>query len=373
MIMAKDIDTAPLDAAGPRSPEVRLAAVSKRYPGADRATFQDLSLICPAGKITVIVGPSGCGKTTLLRSICGLEDLDGGTLRFGARDVTAVGAEHRGVAMVFQNYALYPDKTVAGNIGFPLRMARLGRDEIDRRVRAAARLVRIEEYLDRRPADLSGGQRQRVGIARAIVRGPDVLLMDEPLSNLDAKLRTEMRSELKALQREIGATTIYVTHDQVEALTLADHLVVLRDGVIEDEGAPAGVFARPANTFVADFVGRMNFFPGTVADGQLALAGGGTANVGAGLPAGPAILGARPEEIGVGHAEGAALSLSARVETTELLGAELLVTARTGEHRFNARVPVGLPLDEEMTFHVALNKLHVFDAAGQRTTGQEGA
>jgi ABC-type sugar transport system ATPase subunit len=180
-----------------------------------------------------------------------------------------------------------------------------------------------------------------------------------------------MRSELKALQREIGATTIYVTHDQVEALTLADHLVVLRDGVIEDEGAPAEIFARPANVFVADFVGRMNFFSGTVAGGELALDGGGVATVGAGVPDGLPILGARPEEIGLGPAEGAVLTIAAQIVASELLGAELLVTACAGEHRFSARVPVGHPMDEVMTFHVLADKLHVFDASGKRKDAKE--
>ncbi|MGI3164392.1 ABC transporter ATP-binding protein [Pseudooceanicola sp. 200-1SW] len=363
--MPKDLSQMPQTQ--PRtSPEVRLSAAMKRYPGAERATFKDLDLACPAGKITVIVGPSGCGKTTLLRAICGLEGIDGGTLHFGPRDVTRVAAEQRGVAMVFQNYALYPDKTVAGNIGFPLRMARLPKAEVAERTAAAARLVRIEDYLERRPAELSGGQRQRVGIARAIVRGPDVLLMDEPLSNLDAKLRTEMRSELKALQRQIGATTIYVTHDQTEALTLADHLVVMQGGVIEHQGAPAQVFARPANAFVADFVGRMNLFPGMAQGSRFTLDAGSVATLGQPLGDGRYLLGARPEEIGAGPAQDAALSIEARVQDSELLGTEQLVTAATDGHIFKARLPVAQPLSEVMTFHVAPGHLHVFDETGQR-------
>ncbi|MBN9035872.1 MAG: ABC transporter ATP-binding protein [Rhizobiales bacterium] len=348
------------------APEVTLAGLGKTYRGAARPTFTDLSLTCPAGRITVIVGPSGCGKTTLLRCVCGLEDTSAGTIRFGERDVTKVDAERRGVAMVFQNYALYPDKTVAGNIGFPLRMARMPKPDIERRVAAAARLVRIEDYLGRRPSELSGGQRQRVGIARAIVRGPDVLMMDEPLSNLDTKLRAEMRAELGALQRQIGATTIYVTHDQTEALTLADHLVVMRGGVIEQQGSPEDVFLAPRNTFVADFMGRMNLIEGKTADGRLTTGDGAEARLD-GYPAGrEVVLGFRPEEVALGPAAEGGLTVSAPIERRELLGTEVLVTLRLGERLLRVRVPVGTPLDGTITVSVPPRHLHFFGADGGR-------
>lgn len=347
------------------APEVVLSGLGKTYRGASRPTFSDLSLACPGGKITVIVGPSGCGKTTLLRTVCGLEDTSAGTISFGGRDVTKVDAERRGVAMVFQNYALYPDKTVAGNIGFPLRMARLPKPEIDRRVDAAARLVRIEDYLERRPAELSGGQRQRVGIARAIVRGPDVLMMDEPLSNLDTKLRAEMRAELGALQRQIGATTIYVTHDQTEALTLADHLVVMRNGIIEQQGSPESVFLLPHNTFVADFMGRMNLFDGVTGEGTL-LTNDTEARLEGYAPGHRVTVGFRPEEVSLGHATEGGLTLTARVERRELLGTEVLVTARLGETALRARTPVGVPVGEAITVSVPPRHLHFFDSNGRR-------
>ena len=315
----------------------------------------------------MIVGPSGCGKSTFLRCICGLEDTTSGTIHFGERDVTRVDAVHRGVAMVFQNYALYPDKTVAENIGFPLRMAGVGREERETRVNAAAQLVRIEQFMERRPANLSGGQRQRVGIARAIVRGPDVLLMDEPLSNLDTKLRAEMRAELGTVQKAIGATMIYVTHDQTEALTLADHLIAMNKGVVAQQGKPLDVFQKPASVFVADFLGRMNTFEGTRDGNILRLSGGGEIHLPDQFGTAPkdVILGFRAEEAMVGknleHAH-----LSAVVEHVELLGTENLVSARIKNIVFRIRIPVGQEISEHIDVSVDPTNIHIFDTQGAR-------
>jgi ABC-type sugar transport system ATPase subunit len=228
----------------------------------------DISLTIAHGSFTVFVGPSCCGKSTLLRLTAGLEDVTSGTLKIDDRDVTDRRPTARGVAMVFQSYALYPHMNVADNIGFALKMAKLPKEEIRRKVAAAAETLQLTPYLSRKPGELSGGQRQRVAIGRAIVREPKVFLFDEPLSNLDAALRTQMRVELAQLHERLGATMIYVTHDQVEAMTLADHIVVLNKGVIEQVGAPLELYAKPRTLFVAGFIGspKMNLFTGKVAE-----------------------------------------------------------------------------------------------------------
>ena len=249
---------------------VTLEKAVKRY-GATQV-IHGLDLDIAEGEFCVFVGPSGCGKSTLLRMIAGLEETSDGAIRIGARDVTRLDPSDRGVAMVFQTYALYPHMTVAQNMGFGLRMNGHPRAEIDRKVAEAARILKLEPLLERKPKALSGGQRQRVAIGRAIVRGPEVFLFDEPLSNLDAELRVDMRVEIARLHKEIGATMIYVTHDQVEAMTLADKIVVLRAGRIEQVGSPMQLYNDPDNRFVAGFIGSpsMNFLPGTVRGGMVA-------------------------------------------------------------------------------------------------------
>ena len=226
----------------------------------------NVSLDIPDGSFVVFVGPSGCGKSTLLRLIAGLEDMSGGRILIDGRDVTNVPPAKRGLSMVFQSYALYPHMSVRGNIGFGLKMAGLPKDEIDRKVEGAASILNLTPYLERKPRDLSGGQRQRVAIGRAIVREPKIFLFDEPLSNLDAELRMQMRVEINRLHRRLGSTMIFVTHDQVEAMTLADRIVVLRKGVIEQVGTPLDLYNKPANIFVAGFIGspRMNLLPGRI-------------------------------------------------------------------------------------------------------------
>lgn len=248
---------------------VTLNGAIKRY--GQTQVIHGIDLQIEDGEFCVFVGPSGCGKSTLLRMIAGLEETSDGSIHIGARDVTHMDPAKRGVAMVFQTYALYPHMTVADNMGFGLRMNGVPKPEIQKKVSEASKILKLDQYLDRKPVALSGGQRQRVAIGRAIVRGPEVFLFDEPLSNLDAELRVEMRVEIARLHQDIGATMIYVTHDQVEAMTMADKIVVLRDGRIEQVGAPLELYRNPANRFVAGFIGSpaMNFLDCEVRDGQL--------------------------------------------------------------------------------------------------------
>ncbi|MEP3299685.1 MAG: sn-glycerol-3-phosphate ABC transporter ATP-binding protein UgpC [Pseudoruegeria sp.] len=259
---------------------VKLENVIKRYGNVQ--VIHGVNLDIEDGEFCVFVGPSGCGKSTLLRMVAGLEETSQGTMRIGERDVTRADPADRGVAMVFQTYALYPHMTVEENMGFGLKMTGHPKDEIKRKVSEASKILKLDDYLKRKPKALSGGQRQRVAIGRAIVRGPEVFLFDEPLSNLDAELRVEMRVEIARLHKEIGATMIYVTHDQVEAMTLADKIVVLRFGVIEQVGAPLELYKDPDNKFVAGFIGSpaMNFVQGIVEGGKVRLPGMGNLLVG---------------------------------------------------------------------------------------------
>jgi len=228
---------------------------TRLYPSSERPAVDALDLHITDGEFLVLVGPSGCGKSTSLRMLAGLEDVDGGAIRIGDREVSHLPPKHRDIAMVFQNYALYPHMSVAENMGFALKIAGTGKDEIRRRVREAATLLDLEPYLERKPKALSGGQRQRVAMGRAIVREPQVFLMDEPLSNLDAKLRVSTRTQIAALQRRLGITTVYVTHDQVEAMTMGDRVAVLKDGLLQQCDTPRALYDRPANVFVAGFIG----------------------------------------------------------------------------------------------------------------------
>ncbi len=248
-------------------------AASRIYPGAERPAVDSLDLEIADGEFLVLVGPSGCGKSTSLRMLAGLEDVDRGAIRIGDRDVTHLKSKDRDIAMVFQSYALYPHMTVADNMGFALKIAGRSREEISQRVAEAARILDLEEFLDRRPKALSGGQRQRVAMGRAIVRDPQVFLMDEPLSNLDAKLRVQTRTQIAALQRRLGTTTVYVTHDQVEAMTMGDRVAVLRAGVLEQCDTPLRLYQEPANVFVAGFIGSpgMNLAEFALDDGQAVL------------------------------------------------------------------------------------------------------
>jgi multiple sugar transport system ATP-binding protein len=247
---------------------VTFDGATRTYSGLDRPAVDHLDLVVEDGEFLVLVGPSGCGKSTTLRMLAGLEPVDEGTIRIGDRDVTRVPAKDRDIAMVFQSYALYPHMTVAENIGFHLKVKRMPKAERAERIREAARILDLEEFLNRKPAKLSGGQRQRVAMGRAIVRQPQVFLMDEPLSNLDAKLRVQTRTQIAALQRRLGVTTVYVTHDQVEAMTMGDRVAVLDQGVLQQVASPKELFTSPVNIFVAGFIGppSMNLLPAKVGD-----------------------------------------------------------------------------------------------------------
>jgi lactose/L-arabinose transport system ATP-binding protein len=250
---------------------LNISNATKKYD--DLEVIHGIDLEIQDGEFCVFVGPSGCGKSTLLRMISGLEEVTSGQIHIGDKDVTTMHPADRGIAMVFQSYALYPHMTVKENMGFGLKMSKVPQTKIDKKVNDAAAILHLEEYLDRKPKTLSGGQRQRVAIGRSIVRGPEVFLFDEPLSNLDAELRVEMRVEISRLHRELGTTIIYVTHDQVEAMTLADKIVVLKDGLVQQVGAPLSLYDDPKNVFVAGFIGSptINFVRGVISDSKLSI------------------------------------------------------------------------------------------------------
>ena len=348
--------------------DVELRGVTKRYGAVP--VIHGIDLDIRHGEFVVFVGPSGCGKSTLLRMIAGLEPITGGEVRIGGQRVNDLPPRHRDIAMVFQDYALYPHKTLYDNMAFGLRLRKTPEDVIAKRVGDAARLLRIDHMLERRPAALSGGQRQRVAIGRAIVREPKVFLFDEPLSNLDAQLRNEMRSEIKRLHQRLGATIIYVTHDQVEAMTLADRICVLSGGHKMQYASPDGIYNTPAALFVAGFTGSppMNLVPCTVRDGKAQLGAG----VGVELP--PALaqkatnvarltFGIRPENIALSAAPDTA-SVRAQVVLCEPLGAETLVTFEAGEVELVARCAASFSAKPgtAMPIHLASDRMHLFDA-----------
>jgi multiple sugar transport system ATP-binding protein len=331
---------------------VTLSGIYKSFGAVE--VVKGLELEIEDGEFLVLLGPSGCGKTTALRMVAGLESVSSGKILIGNRDVTNVLPKYRDVAMVFQSYALYPHMTVAENIGYPLKLRGQPRAERDAAVRDAAAKVHLDEYLDRYPRQLSGGQRQRVALARAMVRRPSVFLMDEPLSNLDAKLRGHMRSELKRLQADLGVTTIYVTHDQIEAMTLAHRVAIMNRGVVQQIAEPRRIYDDPANLFVAGFIGSppMNMISGGIADGMFKAADGSIPVNGV-RPRGEAVLGFRPEDAGI--VPPGAGQLKATVFSCELTGNETIVTCRLGEEQavvkmdksfeIGADAPVGIRID----------------------------
>jgi multiple sugar transport system ATP-binding protein len=306
--------------------EIVLDGVEKVYAG-DVPAVTDVSLVVESGEFLVLVGPSGCGKSTLLRMIAGLEEVTGGSISIGGRQVTQMPAGRRDIAMVFQSYALYPHMTVRDNLGYGLRVRKTSKDEVRRRVDEVASLLGLEDLLDRKPAALSGGQRQRVAMGRAIVREPQAFLMDEPLSNLDAKLRVTMRAELSRLHERLGVTTVYVTHDQVEAMTLGQRVVVMRDGRIQQIDTPQAIYRAPANLFVAAFIGSpsMNLVQADVQDGAVEFAGYRVPlDPERRPPDGRVVLGIRPEDIqDVAFSEPGLPTLEVDVAVVEELGAEL--------------------------------------------------
>jgi multiple sugar transport system ATP-binding protein len=350
--------------------EVRVQNLNKRFGNVTALASETLTV--PDTTLTVLVGPSGCGKTTLLRLVAGLEEATGGEIYVGDRQVNDVPAWDRNIAMVFQSYALYPHMTVFRNIAFPLEARKTSKAEIKTRVERTADILGISDLLERTPRQLSGGQMQRVAIGRAIVRNPQVFLMDEPLSNLDAKLRVTMRGELKRLQKELGVTTLYVTHDQAEAMTMADTLVVMRGGRIQQVGKPDEVYLKPNNVFVAGFIGSpaMNFIAGNASDGVFSsgdfvypLPPALRAAV-AGRPKPEIILGVRPEDVTVlWSAQGDALP--AKVYITEPLGKENLLTLQLGRHLIKASISgrMSANIDDQVWVRFDPAALHAFDSA----------
>ena len=319
--------------------KVTFEEVNITYPNAAAPTVKDLDLEIADGEFLVLVGPSGCGKSTTLRSLAGLEPTSSGRILIDDKDVTGLEPGDRDIAMVFQNYALYPHLTVAENMGFALKLAKMPKDELKKKVEEAADILGLSEYLDRKPKDLSGGQRQRVAMGRAIVRNPKVFLMDEPLSNLDAKLRVQTRSELASLQQRLGTTTVYVTHDQVEAMTMGDRVAVLKDGVLQQVASPRELYDAPVNEFVAGFIGSpaMNIFDYN----------GGR-------------IGIRPEDM---HIIDGPVGIPGTVDIVEELGAESFVYINVGEQRFVARADKGRTPQrgEEVLLSFDVKNAHHFD------------
>jgi multiple sugar transport system ATP-binding protein len=344
---------------------------SRIYPGTTTPAVDALDLTVQDGEFLVLVGPSGCGKSTSLRMLAGLEDIDAGRILIGDRDVTDVAPKDRDIAMVFQNYALYPHMTVAENMGFALKIAGINKDERATRVQDAAKLLDLEPYLDRKPKALSGGQRQRVAMGRAIVREPQVFLMDEPLSNLDAKLRVQTRTQIASLQRRLGVTTVYVTHDQTEALTMGDRIAVLKDGVLQQVGTPRDLYESPSNSFVAGFIGSpaMNLFDADVVDGGVQF---GTATVKVNRDtladaSGPKVtVGIRPEDLIVSQTgEG----LQATVDLVEELGADGYLHGSTEVNGETIEVVVRVDgrdhpvVGDKIALLPVEHHVHVFDTA----------
>lgn len=376
--------------------EIVLNQVSKTYADGS-AAVQDVSLNIADGEFIILVGPSGCGKSTTLNMIAGLEDISSGELTIAGERVNEKAPKDRDIAMVFQSYALYPHMTVRQNIAFPLTLAKMSKDDINAKVAEAAKILDLTDYLDRKPANLSGGQRQRVAMGRAIVRSPKAFLMDEPLSNLDAKLRVQMRTEIARLQKRLGTTTVYVTHDQTEAMTLGDRVVVLRAGKVQQVGAPQELYDTPANLFVAGFIGSpsMNFFPATLTDvgvqlpfGEVTLDAGLYAGITARKPSGDVIVGIRPEQF-----EDAALvdtykritglTLTVNADVVESLGSdkyvhftteggaahsdeltELAQESEVAENEFVARLSAASKVAEGQPIELIIDnsKLVIFDA-----------
>lgn len=335
------------------------------------SVLKDMNLTVTEGEFVVLLGPSGCGKSTLLNCLAGLLDITDGQIFIKGKNVTWAAPSERGIGMVFQSYALYPQMTVRGNMSFGLKNAKVPRDEIAKRVARAAEILQLEPLLDRKPAALSGGQRQRVAIGRALVRDVDVFLFDEPLSNLDAKLRSELRVEIKRLHSRLKNTMVYVTHDQIEALTLADRIAVMRGGIIQHFAAPQEIYNRPANLFVAGFIGSpsMNFLYGATVDGGKAFQFGETKIALAGYDGGivlerpKAILGLRPEHLTIQATAEAGKTIPATVEIDEPMGADSLIWLMAHGTQISVRVPVEqrIPLGSQVHLKIDITKASVFD------------
>ncbi len=358
--------------------EVTLKGIKKAY--GPITVIPDLDLDIQDHEFMVLVGPSGCGKSTALRMIAGLEDITGGTIEIGGRAVNDVPPKDRDIAMVFQSYALYPHMTVRENLEFALKIRKTPKEEMNRRVSEAAQILAITEYLDRKPKQLSGGQRQRVALGRAIVRKPAVFLFDEPLSNLDAKLRVQMRAEISKLQKDLETTTVYVTHDQIEAMTMGDRIAVMSKGELQQVGTPLEVYEKPSSLFVASFIGTppMNFIPATLADGGTTVVASGFRvpvpqafrAAAAGRDGSKVVLGIRPENIreAVREGGGGTVPVTAKVEFVEPLGHEVIVHGRVGDDLVVAKVdPHRAPkMGSTVELVVEVEAVHLFDAATEK-------
>ncbi|MDR6820708.1 multiple sugar transport system ATP-binding protein [Neorhizobium sp. 2083] len=348
---------------------VTLQNIQKRFGAVN--VIENLSVDIADGEFVVLVGPSGCGKSTLLRMVAGLEEVSGGEILIGAREVSNLPARDRDIAMVFQNYALYPHMTVEDNMGFALKLKKADPADTAERVKKAAAILGLENLLDRYPRQLSGGQRQRVAMGRAIVRNPQVFLFDEPLSNLDAKLRVVMRSEIKAMHQRIGTTTIYVTHDQIEAMTMADKIVVLHDGNIEQVGAPLELYDRPANLFVAGFIGSpaMNFLDGRIEEGVFRTDKGLILPLPADLS--PASAGGRPLVYGIRpeHIRASDQGIQGRATIVEGTGSEIFAKLDCGGEQLSClfRERIDIRFGDTVGVSIDEKRVHLFDkATGQR-------
>ncbi|MBY6154324.1 sn-glycerol-3-phosphate ABC transporter ATP-binding protein UgpC [Vannielia litorea] len=344
--------------------EIQLNNVSKKW--GSFVGVKDFNLTIPDREFLVLLGPSGCGKTTTMRMIAGLEDPSAGEIKIGDRVVNDLEPKDRDVAMVFQSYALYPNLNVYENIRFPLKVRGIDPATHDEKVRRASAMVELDEFLHRKPAELSGGQRQRVALARAIVREPNVFLMDEPLSNLDAKLRVSTRAQIKNLSHELSVTTIYVTHDQIEAMTLADRVVVMEKGIVQQVGSPTEIYDNPANTFVASFIGSpaMNLIEGTLSGGRFTAPNADIPGLTG--PDGAVTLGFRAEDAQVVESGG---QINAPIYTLELLGDATMVTVRIGKTLVSVRADKAFraEIDDPVSIAVPATACHLFDGQnGQR-------
>ncbi|MEP6469961.1 MAG: sn-glycerol-3-phosphate ABC transporter ATP-binding protein UgpC [Chloroflexota bacterium] len=346
--------------------------VYKRY-SPDVVAVNDLNIEIADGEFLVLVGPSGCGKTTALRCVAGLETISEGNLRIGDRVVNDVAPKDRDIAMVFQSYALYPHMSVYDNLAFGLKLRKTPKADIERRVKEAAGILGLDRFLDRKPKALSGGQRQRVALGRAIVREPSVFLMDEPLSNLDAKLRVQTRAEIARLHQRLKTTTVYVTHDQVEAMTMGDRIAVMKDGLLQQVGTPQELYDGPLNVFVAGFIGSpaMNFATVKAAEGEalmlgnakLVLSGKAAAAVAARPPGADLLIGFRPEHLDVTDGRGEVVKIPASVDVVEYLGNEELIHAQAEGNEIVALIPSdrNVKSGQQIELSVPIDKLHVFD------------
>ena len=344
---------------------LELQNITKVYPNGTKAV-NETSLNIEKGEFVVFVGPSGCGKSTLLRMIAGLEDITAGEIVLDENTINNIDPSERDVAMVFQNYALYPHMTVYNNMAYGLKNRGISKQEIEDKVNEVAKLLEIDQYLSRKPSMLSGGQRQRVAMGRAIVRNPKIFLFDEPLSNLDAKLRNQMRLEIKKLQRQMGVTSIFVTHDQTEAMTLGDRIVVINNGIVEQVGTPKDIYSKPNTKFVAEFIGspQMNIF-NCIIDNGIAKIDNNSINLNKSINVNDACIGIRPDDIQISDSG----SISCKANLVEYLGSDMIIYSSIGDQEFSCKLSskIDVKAGDEFKFDIQPSLVHVFDnSSGKR-------